>query len=160
MNEIETSNASRDALAALGLTVEEVQEVDGTLRQQKFGTDRRVCLCGHGAPKHTEAAGRSMCKPSRYACPCKNLRPVLEAEDVRPFLCRTVGGGAMHALVRGISSLAVRGKNSHWIIELKCDRCQGTDEVVVPVPVTEHGKATTYATGYDALLCQTCREEV
>lgn len=153
-------NSSADALAALGLTVEEVQEVDKLMRQPRYGLDRRICLCGHGVGKHTEVAGYVTCKPSRYECPCKKTRPVLEVEDTRPFLCKTGGGGAMHALVRGIAVLAGTGKSAKWIVDMKCDRCQSVDEIVFPIPVTQTGQAVQYPTGFDALLCQTCREEV
>jgi hypothetical protein len=52
------------------------------------------------------------------------------------------------------------GKSAEWIVDLKCDRCGKVDEIVTPVPVTKSGHATSHATGYDALLCQECREEV
>jgi hypothetical protein len=52
------------------------------------------------------------------------------------------------------------GKSAEWIVDLKCDRCGKVDEIVTPVPVTKSGHATSQPTGYDALLCQECREEV
>lgn len=152
-------NAS-DALKALGIDPDEAQKMDSALKDRSSMKDKRVCICGHGVTKHTDVAGAVMCKPSRMECPCKKVRAVLDVEDTRVFLRRTVGGGAMHALSRGLSALVMAGKSAKWIVELKCDRCQAIDQIVTPVPVTQSGHATTYATGYDALLCQSCREEV
>jgi hypothetical protein len=154
-----TTDAS-DALRALGIDPDSAIQTDNALKDRSSDKDKRVCLCGHGMSKHKEIAGVVMCKPSRMDCPCKKSRAVLDVEDTRVFLRRTVGGGMMHALSRGLSALVSSGKSATWIVELKCDRCGSVDEIVSPVPVTQSGHATTYATGYDALLCQSCREEV
>jgi hypothetical protein len=149
-----------NALAALGLTVEEVQEVDDALRRNPKRRDGRVCLCGHAVARHTEVAGHVVCKPSRMDCPCKVTRAVLDVEDLRPFLRRTEGSGALHALTRGLSELVSNEKKAEWIVELVCDRCKVSGAALSPVPVTQTGHATTYATGFDALLCRDCRENV
>lgn len=154
-----TTDAS-DALRAMGIDPDSAIQMDKALKDRSGLRDKRVCICGHGVTKHTDVAGAVMCKPSRMECPCKKVRPVLDVDDTRVFLRRTVGGGAMHALSRGLSALVMSGKSATWIVELKCDRCGNLDEIVNPVPVTQSGHATTYATGYDALLCQPCREEV
>lgn len=149
------SNAE-GALAAMGISVEEAAEADEALRERPLMRDGRVCLCGHGVGRHTSTGGVVWCKPARMDCPCKKIRPVLEVEDSRPFLRKTAGGGAMHALVRGISALVSSGKRADWIVDLECDKCGGSDEVV-PVPVTRNGVVADEATGYDALLCVGCR---
>jgi len=150
-----------DALAKLGMSLEEVREVDEKLtRKNKAKRDRRVCLCGHGVSKHTTFNGILVCKPSAMMCPCKRLRPVLEAEDTRMFLRKTEGAGAMHALSRGIYAALEAGRSVEWIVDLTCDKCNATDKRVVPVPVTQNGFLADYATGFDALLCDDCRVAV
>lgn len=147
----------RLALEAMGLSADRVIETDNALKQR--GTrDGRICMCGHGLAKHNLETG--LCKPSAMDCPCRNPRPVIDVEDTRVFLRRTVGGGELHALARGLGALSALGKSFEWLIDLKCDRCKAVDEVVTPVPVTATGFATTYPTGYDAFLCRPCREEI
>ena len=154
-------SSAKDALAAMGLDVENVLEIDNVLRTRPQVRDGRICLCGHGVTKHTVAAnGAVLCKPSKMTCPCRKVRAVIDAEDARPFLRRTQGAGPMHALSRGLAALAQSGKDAQWIIDLVCDRCGEYNESLIPVPVTQQGQATTEATGFDALLCPTCREEV
>lgn len=147
-------------LAALGLDLDEVLEEDSELRTRPAKRDGRICACGHSMTKHKfdKFIGVHTCKPSKMDCPCKNPRPVLEAEDTRPFLRRTQGGGARHALSRGLAALVSSGKSAEWIIELKCDGCKEDSDALVPVPVTKDGFASDDATGIDLLLCPTCRE--
>jgi hypothetical protein len=148
-----------DPLKAMGIDLEEALKVDKSL-STKRPRDGRICICGHGTARHTEVAGMTFCKPSKMDCPCKKERLVLDADSTRPFLRKTEGGGPMHALIRGLSVLINQGKTAEWIVELKCDRCGADDVVVAPVPVTQNGVASVEATGYDALLCQGCREVI
>jgi hypothetical protein len=158
MTEYQSSSAE-SALEALGVSLQEATEIDQAFRQPR-SNNRNVCICGHGESKHNFEAGRWFCKPARLECKCFSLRPVLEAEDIRPFICKTTGGGALHALTRGITALALMDppKKITWTVDLFCDRCKSTDSVVTPVPVTEYGEPTTYPTGFDKFLCQSCRE--
>lgn len=151
---------AKDALEAMGMNVDEVMEIDSVLRTRPSARDGRICLCGHGVSKHQVFSGRVVCKPSKMDCPCKKVRAVIDAEDARPFLRRTQGGGPMHALSRGLAALAASGKDAQWIVDLECDLCHEHSDNLVPVPVTANGFATDEATGYDALLCPTCRERV
>lgn len=152
------------ALEAMGISVNDMEDAEKTLelkglRRYRY-TDNRVCACGHGVTKHTVTSGVVYCKPSRMECPCKKMRPILEAEDTRRFIYRTNGAGPMHALTRGIMSCIEADKKVTWTVELKCDRCGEKPGTVVPVPVTQTGRASSEATGFDALLCPSCREEV
>jgi hypothetical protein len=90
-------------------------------------------------------------------CPCKAVKPVIEADDIRSFMRRTEGAGAMHALTRGIASTVSSGKEVTWLIELKCDKCGKAAANVVPAPVTQSGRLADGATGFDALICHECR---
>jgi len=154
------TSESKNPLEAMGMNMDEVLEMDSVLRTRPAKRDGRICICGHGVMKHTELGGMVNCKPSKMDCPCKKIRPVLDAEDTRPFLRKTQGGGPMHALSRGLASLLSTGKEAEWIIDLKCDRCGKESDTLIPVPVTQSGVAVTEPTGFDALLCQNCREEV
>lgn len=145
-----------DALAAMGISMEEAKEADDALRERPAVRDGRICICGHGVGRHSVTSGVVWCKPARMDCPCKKVRPVLEVDDARPFLRKTAGAGAMHALVRGLSALAESGKKAKWIVDLKCDKC-GEEGSVVPVPVTKNGIVMSEPTGFDALLCPECR---
>jgi hypothetical protein len=119
----------------------------------KYDRDGRVCLCGHPMKRHAF----TKCSPSRLICPCKKARPVLETSDTRVFLRKTRGSGTGHALAQGI--LAAKGKHEiTWLVEMKCDKC-GTEGKVSPVAVSQQGSIMDEATGFDALLCQKCREE-
>jgi hypothetical protein len=153
-------STAKDALAAMGISVDEAHEADERLKDRPT-RDPRFCLCGHAINKHTTAAGVITCQPSRMFCPCKNIRAVVEVEDTRLFLRKTTGPGVEHALVRGISALAQVGKEAKWIEPPKCDRCSTTEGQIIPTPMNLHSKTVAYeATGVDALLCTTCREEL
>ena len=149
-----------DALEAMGISVDEVRKADELVREKRHDRDQRICLCGHAIARHTVTSGVVYCKPGRMDCPCKRCRPVLEVFDTRKFMRKTSGAGALHALTLGVLAHIELGKPVKWITDLQCDRCQKNDQNVVPVPVTQQGKAVTYATGYDALLCRECRSEV
>ena len=157
------TGSALDALAKLGLTPEDVDQADAELAEQRkvnMAVNRHVCACGHGIARHTVVHGTVMCKPARMECPCKKARPVLIAQDTRMFIRKTSGGGAQHALTRGIRESLTKNKSVEWIIDLVCDRCGEENASIVPVPVTQTGAAVSRATGYDALLCPDCRTEV
>jgi hypothetical protein len=147
----------RQALEAMGLSMDKVLETDNALKQRSTVRDSRICICGHGISKHDKDT--YMCKPSKMDCPCRTPRPIIDVQDTRVFLRRTQGGGELHALARGMAALGALGKTFEWLVELKCDRCKA-EAMVAPVPVTATGFATTYATPYNALLCRECREEI
>lgn len=151
---------AREALARLGLDLDEVVEMDQQLIHRQRG-DRRICLCGHSVGRHTEFNGLVNCTVGKMTCPCREVQPVLLAEDTRPFLRKTEGAGKLHALSRGISALAAKGKTVEWIEDaLVCHKCEATGVNLSPVPMTRSGRVADEATGYDALLCETCRREL
>ena len=154
------SVSAQSALEALGVSLEEAIEIDQSLRRDK-GNNKNICICGHPEARHSLTDRGWVCITTRIDCKCKGLRPVLHSEDVRPFLCKTTGGAGLHALTRGITALALMDppKKITWTAELKCDSCGSLDSIVNVVPVTQQGVPTSYATGYDAFLCQDCREE-
>lgn len=148
------------AFERLDFTLEEARSVDERLsRRQGRLRDGRICGCGHPVSRHTNVSGIVYCKPTKMECPCKRIRPVIEVSDTRSFLRKTEGGGVYHALTRGLQAAVASRHKIEWLVEEKCDRC-GVEGKVAPVPVTSNGVAMHEATGYDALLCKTCREEV
>lgn len=152
-----------DALLKMGLTPEDIDRADVELAERRKANDavnRHVCACGHAMGRHTVVNGIVMCKPARMECPCKRARPVLLAQDTRLFIRKTEGGGAAHALSRGIRESLTKDKAVEWLIDLACDRCGEETDSIIPVPVTQNGTAVSRATGYDALLCSDCRVEV
>jgi len=142
----------------LDFTLEEALKVDEQLISRR-PRDGRICACGHPAMRHTITSGIVYCKPTRMECKCKVLKVVLDSDDVRPFLRKTEGAGAMHALGRGMAAAVKKGINFKWTIDPVCERCKKPGPVS-PVPVTQNGISVSHATGYDALLCAPCREEV
>lgn len=152
--------SAEDALAAIGISVSEAIEGDSSLLRSAGSRDKSICVCGHPVSRHTDTHGAVYCKPTRMECPCKKVRPVLEAEDLRCFLRKTAGSGSMHALTRGMAASAQKEKKVRWAIDLKCDRCKTEASRLVPAPVTQTGFATHHPTGYDALLCEKCLAEI
>lgn len=148
-----------DPFDALDFTLEEALQADEQLRTRPGTRDGRVCACGHSAGRHQTDYGLNVCKPSAMQCACKTFRAVVEVSDTRPFLRKTEGAGPMHALGRGIAVALSKGAEVTWLIDLKCDRCK-QEAKLTPVPVTQSGIAVSHDTGFNAMLCQTCRENV
>lgn len=151
-----------EALAQIGMTVEEIKDAQKNYDQlgPKRDRDNRICVCGHRMSAHTVVAGAGFCRPTKMECPCKNARPVIEAADTRCFNYKTSGSGGLHALSRGMLACVERGKSFRWIVPLVCDRCKKDADRLIPCAVSQRGQAMSYATGYDALLCEECRREV
>jgi hypothetical protein len=152
----EEMRSAEEILAEMGIGMDEALEADASVRY-KQGRDSRICLCGHPMGRHNVVGGIVMCKPNKMDCPCKKARAVLEAEDTRKFVRKTVGSGKFHALGLGLVSSAVAGKSVKWIIEMVCDKCGEESEVLSPTPVTQNGFLSGEVTGYDVLLCSSCR---
>lgn len=141
---VEESKAAEEQLAGAG---------------RRLDRDGRICACGHPMSRHSTYSGMVYCKPSKMDCLCKSSRAVLEAEDVRDFLRKTIGAGPLHALGRGILASTEKGHWIKWMVEMVCDRCNIPGQIS-PVPVTQYGSESEEATGHDALLCRKCRDEI
>jgi hypothetical protein len=135
----------------------DVVEATKDLDSKRLDRDNRICVCGHPLGRHKpNPRGVIECKPTKMYCSCRTKTPVLKAEDVRDFLFRTVGGGQLHALSRGIQNAVDKGHTVEWLIEPKCEKC-GAEGKVSPTPVTKEGFIKNEPTGFDALLCRECR---
>lgn len=152
-----TDDSALKALEAIGMTVDEVEMHD---TKKVRNDDKQICACGHPVARHTDTYGVVYCKPSRMECPCKRIRPVLWSANMRRFLRKTEGPGPAHALARGIVECVKRNEEVEWTIDLVCDRCKKQSDRLVPTPVTQSGYAQNQPTGYDALLCRECLEQV
>ncbi|MGA1717683.1 MAG: hypothetical protein ACO38Q_02630 [Aquiluna sp.] len=153
--------SARDALESLGINVEEAIETDRRL-MKKGPRDNRICVCGHAVARHKtdEFSGITECKPSRMYCPCDSPRAVLEAEDTRMFLRQTNGPKSEHALVRGMVALVVAEKEAKWLDDpLLCDKCQKRGNIS-PVALTKNNKIAYEPSSKNALLCDSCIEEL
>jgi len=156
--------SSLDALAMIGIELEELQSV-GTALLREPNKDSRVCMCGHGMNKHTVTNGYVLCKPSRMACPCKSTRPVLISSNIRPFMRKSVGSGASHALMQGLRKAIELDAEISWIEPPSCGdqkkgtKCGSTDQVV-PCLITQNGFHSDEPTGYDVFLCPPCRDSL
>lgn len=148
-----------DPFESMDFTLEEAIEADAEVIRNKRERDGRICLCGHPMTRHEIVLGMNVCKPTRMECPCKKARAVVETNDTRSFLRKTAGSGPLHALGRGMQAAVVAGKDVTWVVDPICDRC-GAEDKLSPVAVNQRGVATDEATGYDALLCRKCRQEV
>ena len=143
-------------------------------RQEQSVTDKRICICGHGASKHKDlddnkykndfGSGVWMCKPNAMDCLCKVPYPVMEVSNTRYFLRRTTGAGKLHALLKGMSALAAKGGTAKWLIELTCAKCKvtGEDKGITPVPLNKLGRQTFdgLSEGNDTFLCIECRKDI
>jgi hypothetical protein len=147
------------ALDAFDFSAEEAEEALKYVENKIHVKERLVCICGHAVGGHSVTAGISMCSANKQTCPCKKNRAVIEVESARGFLRKTMGAGALHALSQGIVTAEKAGQKIEWIVDLKCDRCNG-DGPLSPAPVNQRGNIMDYATGFDVLLCRKCREEV
>lgn len=154
-------SSAKEALELLGINVEDAIEADQARTRTPI-RDPRICLCGHAVNKHNMDTGEVQCVPSRYWCPCKKLRPVIQVEDTRLFLRKSNGPNQEHALIRGIAASVVNQKEVKWIVDIECDIChRGNDEVkIMPAPITEYKALSYEATGYDYLVCEDCLEKI
>ncbi len=174
----EESNQALLALAAMGLTPEEIDNKDASKANQR-GHDKRICMCGHAMDRHkvTKTLGTDnvtsilrsndvtqpfTCTPNRRTCSCKTLYPVLEVSNTKYFLKKTTGSGELHALTRGIRSLSkVKDNTITWLVQPACLLCGAIDGADKIVPAVFNKDRTVRqiegSIGYDDFLCQKCR---
>lgn len=155
----EESEVKADIFANFTVTPE---EVEGNLEEVVIRQRRRnpeICICGHPAGKHLVGPMGTTCVPAKQYCPCKTSRPVCSTSDTRHFLFKTKGWGSDHALLKGLLKAARSGAEVEWIGDMKCDKC-GAIGPADPICVTQDGRYSNEPTGFDVLLCVSCRLEV
>lgn len=150
---------AQEILISMGIDPDEAIQADKELTSKPRG-DRRICLCGHSVNRHDLTVGRPVCQIGKQFCGCRNLQPVLEAQDTRPFIRKTTGSALNHALTRGIAAAIENGQELNWIDGVRyCHKCQNTEEGLrlTPMVVTANGVPADYDTGFNALFCDECR---
>ena len=160
MSDEDKSQASLDALAMTGISLEEIQQISNALKTTR-SKDNRVCVCGHTMTAHNKAVnGIVSCRPSAMSCMCKRMHPVLVTDNLRPFKRKTSGHRSEHALMLGIAKCLQDGGTFEWIEKpLTCERCQ-KEKIVFPVCLTGQGFKTPISSGYDYMLCDDCFGDV
>jgi hypothetical protein len=157
---------SRQALEALGISLEQAVLVDDSLRERPKTRDGRICICGHSKNRHKLVSGEWICVCPKFRCKCKSPNYVLEVSDTRPFTRKTKGSGMNHALYRALAANAKSEKDTNetksvvWLVSqpLVCMKpnCNSTGGVLV-TPVSEFGIAVEYESSHNAFLCVNCR---
>lgn len=117
-----------------------------------------VCICGHSMKAHL--GDPVVCAPGRMFCPCKVPREVIQTSNLRPFMKKTQGASALHALGQGMHGALSRDAKIEWVVDQSCDRCGSTDSVVPAAIDTYNGKVAGEATGVDKLICKKCYIEL
>lgn len=146
---------AKDALAALGITDDEVEQFQAEMKQQTR-RDPRICMCGHPMSRHSTDAGIGLCALPKSICNCKFPKAALKVGDTRLFLRNTSGPAAEHALTRGMIASASAGKEVEWIIPVECDKCKATEGRIVPVPITDAMTVAYESSNRNVLLCEDC----
>lgn len=157
---MENENGTGNAFDFFDFTEDEAAEALTWIAE----TDKRtghICVCGHPVGRHTyvPARNRYTCSANKNNCKCAQNRPVIEVENARLFLRKTIGTGAMHALGQGIKAALDAGQNIEWLVPQQCDMCKKPGKVS-PVAVNFIGDRIAImntSTESDGLLCAECR---
>lgn len=147
--------SAKNALAALGITPEEAEQVKESIKQQTR-RDPRICLCGHPMSRHYTDAGVSSCLLPKSDCNCQFPTAALKVGDTRLFLRNTSGPGPEHALTKGIIALTMQNKEAEWLIPIECNKCKATEGRIVPVPITDAMTVAYESAKRNVLLCEDC----
>lgn len=154
-----------DILREMGLDPEEESKKLATTRK-KTAEERIICTCGHSLSRHRFSEGASSsCVPGMMTCPCMHWNPVLKVQDTRPFMWKTSGIGAEHALTKGIIAMNKKNVSGEWLPDAyKCTKC-GTTAGVTIYPVQRTGDSLLVTNDYDyasvnLMLCETCKDNI
>jgi hypothetical protein len=125
-------------------------------RSRKRSGDRRVCICGHPMARHRSASGRIVCETARSFCLCVDAIPVIQVEDLRPFIFRTYGANRYHAFVKGVAVLRKKQRGLTWLITPQCFACKMSDTTLNVAPIGRAGYVMIPRGEQNALLCDKC----
>lgn len=142
----------------IGVDVDEMDEYMASLKTGIGIQERQVCICGHALVRHTKGDVAGYCNYGKAWCDCTEPIPVLDPDDLRPFVYSTTGVGKKHALAKALYTLRKNGKSARWLIERVCFRCGSEGQTVFPTALTRD-KRIARGSGYtNALLCRECVE--
>lgn len=145
----------------------DVKEINDIYRIDPRSRNRNICICGHSTSRHRFDASLNIhiCKPGQLACPCIAMRAVIDVPNTRYFMRKSVGSGAKHALVRGVSaSIEALGAEEFeekrtWLVPAECDICHEPAKYY-PVRIALGGTPISDNdpdTGVYAFMCEKCR---
>jgi hypothetical protein len=161
-------NEIKEFFEGLDFTHDDVKKVNSkAVSQARMGRDSGICSCGHPKSRHKylDNRGHWNCEPSRMSCNCRNLEVVLEAQDTRDFLTKTLGNGAEHALSRGIDVTMKKGKWVKWVDTGRtCWVCKDPDKKTTIVAYKVVGEMPVECKGEggqkNRMMCNECRESI
>lgn len=137
------------------------EEMDNYMTSLKTGIgipERQICICGHALLRHTKSEVAGYCNFGKAWCDCNVPFPVLDPDDLRPFIYSTTGVGKKHALAKGLHTLRKNGKAARWLIERLCFRCGSESGLVFPTALTRDKRIASGSGHTNALLCGECVE--
>ncbi len=151
----------KDLIEEMGLDYEEVLKADDE-RERGRPKSKTVCICGHALTRHEDMGdGRAPCNALMRNCRCRNPHAVIETSDVRVFMSKTEGGGALHALTRGLLTAHKKGIEVSWIEDARyCHKCETVEGRLTPIAVSRNGIPQNEDTGYNAFFCDDCRRGI
>jgi len=144
------------SLADIGVEKEEMAEYMESLRTGVGNPARQICICGHGITRHHRNESNSYCNVAKSWCYCKEAFPVLESEDLRPFIYTTSGVGKEHALAKGLFALSKLNKNASWLIRIACFKCLKEQCCLTLVSLSKELRVKKGSGFSNALLCDAC----
>lgn len=131
-----------------------------TLKENSKENSREVCICGHSVSRHFKQGDIWMCIVTKMWCRCPGPLPVLQSQDLKPFMFKTTGAGPHHALTKGLYALSQKGKGMRWIIKTECQICRKSDVTIYATPLAENNRFSVDYAKQNALLCIECLKEL
>lgn len=165
--------SAREALAMLGLSVEEVEEAVAEAKARRENPERHICICGHPKARHyidKDNPEIVVCKPARWGCECGKYHAVLQVQDTRDFLYGTDGPAKQHALSKGIVNALLKQHGVEWLEgTYACSFCETTKDLTIyPFAGSEKQgwriardkEEDTNMGKRNAFVCDTCAEKM
>jgi hypothetical protein len=146
-------------LSRIGVGIDEIESYLNSIDSYNESRKRQICICGHSMLRHSKSSSGSFCSVAKSWCYCSLAVPILEPEDLRPFVYLTDGFGRKHALAKGLESLRGMGKGVKWLIDLQCFKCHSDSRHLILVPLNRDSRVITSSGFTNALLCRECFEE-
>jgi len=144
-----------DIFTNLSFSKEEALQSLQISRERKT-FNRTICICGHPSAHHNKGDDGTHCYSKNIYCPCAQLVPVVEVEDLRFFSKITRGEGANHALSLGLTSLTRSRKSASWLTSPCCWVCKRINVPVRPIPLTNTQTRTFHPGYFNILACHEC----
>jgi len=126
-----TPSNAEQMLRDMGLDPKEATDKWLASRRNKI-TTRHICSCGHPEGRHYIDADSASCRPNAMDCSCSEYIPTLKVSDLRPFLQKSTGPGADHALIKGLTSAFMKDITAEWMgTGMDCKRCGAKENTTI-----------------------------